>query len=139
MGTFVLDENAKHIVFLGGGIGITPFRSMIKCASDKRIPVKMDLIYSNNAPNEICYGDEWSMLEKQNPNLKVTNTITSPEFANWGGRFGRIDESMIKEFAGDFSKTIFYICGPPGMVDSLSQPTKTSCCLSHLDRLSLLT
>ena len=45
MGIFVLDENAKNIVFLGGGIGITPFRSMIKYSSDNKLPIKLKLIY----------------------------------------------------------------------------------------------
>ncbi len=125
MGVFVLDENAKQIVFLGGGIGITPFRSMIKYAADKKLPIRMSLIYSNSTPNEICYRDEWPLLEKQNPNLKVINTITNPEFESWGGRFGRISEGIIEEFAGDLDSALFYICGPPGMVDALSQLLKS--------------
>ena len=44
MGVFVLDENAKNIVILGGGIGITPFRDMIKYATDKKLPVKLTLL-----------------------------------------------------------------------------------------------
>ena len=125
LGTFFLDEGAKHIVLMGGGIGITPFRSMIKYASDKSLPIKITLIYSNRNPNEICYKDEWPLFEKENKNLKVINTITEPEFANWGGRVGRINETLIKEFSDDFGNTLFYICGPPAMVDALLQILKS--------------
>ena len=123
MGVFVLDENAKNIVFLGGGIGITPFRDMIKYATDKKLPVKLTLLYSNRTPDEICYKDEWPLMEKRNPNLKVINTITDD--ASWQGRKGRINDSMINEFCSDVNNAIFYICGPPAMVDALSQLLKS--------------
>src|SRR3989338_6104933 len=124
MGVFVLNENAKNIVFLGGGIGITPFRNMIKYSTDKKLPIKLTLLYSNKTPNEICYRDGWPIMEKENPNLNVVNTITDGT-ADWNGRKGKIDEKMIKEFCKDFDNTIFYICGPPAMVDAMSNLLKS--------------
>ncbi|MEK6984616.1 MAG: FAD-dependent oxidoreductase [Nanoarchaeota archaeon] len=124
MGIFVLKEDAKEIVFLGGGIGITPFRGMIKYACDKKLPTKMTLLYSNRAPADIVYKDEWPGFEKQNPNFKVVHTITD-NTTGWGGRTGRINEDMIREFCSDINNTLFYICGPPKMVEGLSQLLKT--------------
>ncbi len=118
MGVFILKEDAKEILFLGGGIGITPFRDMVKYATDKKLGTKMTLLYSNRSPADICYKDEWQSFEKENPNLKVVNTITDST-ANWQGRTGRISEAMIKEFCSDLNNTLFYICGPPGMVDAM--------------------
>ena len=63
-------------------------------------------------------------MEKQNPNLKVINTITD-DAVNWSGRKGRIDEKMIREFVNDFNNTIFYTCGPPAMVEGISQLLKS--------------
>lgn len=123
MGVFVLDENTKNIVFLGGGIGITPFRDMIKYATDKKLQIKLTLLYSNKVPAEICYKDEWPLMEKQNPNLKVVNTITDDPL--WQGRKGRINEAMIREFCNDLYNSLFYICGPPAMVEGLSQLLKS--------------
>lgn len=123
MGVFVLDENAKNMIFLGGGIGITPFRNMIKYATDKKLPINLTLLYSNRVPAEICYKNEWDLWQNQNPNLKVVYNITDDPL--WQGRKGRINEQMIKEFCDDFNSTLFYICGPPGMVDGLSQLLKT--------------
>jgi len=125
MGIFTLKEDAKEIVFLGGGIGITPFRDMIKYASDKKLPIKMILLYSNRTPADIVYRDEWPLFEKQNQNLKVVNTITQPEGTDWNGRTGRVNDSMIKEFCNDINNSLFYICGPPGMVEALSNLLKT--------------
>ncbi|MBI2559013.1 xylene monooxygenase [Candidatus Woesearchaeota archaeon] len=123
MGIFVLKEDAKEIIFLGGGIGITPFRDMIKYACDKKLAVKLALLYSNRTANDICYKDEWHILEKQNNSLKVVHTITDD--ASWKGMKGRINEAMIKEFCNDINNALFYICGPPGMVDGLYNLLKT--------------
>ena len=123
MGIFTLKEDAKEVVFLGGGIGITPFRDMIKYSCDKKLPIKLTLLYSNKNPADICYKDEWPIFEKENKNLRVIHTITE-NATNWSGRTGRINEAMIKEFCNDFNNALFYICGPPGMVDGLSNLLK---------------
>lgn len=121
MGNFILKEDAKEIIFLGGGIGITPFRDMIKYATDKKLPIKMTLLYSNKTPADICYKDEWPLFEEQNPNLKIVHTMTDDQ--NWEGRKGRINESLIKEFSS--ADTLFYICGSPAMVTGLFELLKT--------------
>lgn len=123
LGVFTLKEDAKEIVFLGGGIGITPFRDMIKYATDKKLPMRLTLLYSNKTPNDIVYKDEWAVFERENKNLKVVHTITDD--AAWHGRKGRINEAMIREFCNDMNNTLFYICGPPGMVEGLSNLLKT--------------
>ena len=124
MGIFVLKEDVKEIVLLGGGIGITPFRDMIKYACDKKLQIKLTLLYSNKTPADIVYKDEWQIFEKENKNLKVINTITD-DTTNWQGRTGRINEVMVREACNDLNSAIFYICGPPGMVDGLSNLLKT--------------
>ena len=124
MGIFILKDDAKEVILLGGGIGITPFRDMIKYSTDKKLPMKITLLYSNKTPADIVYKDEWPLFEKHNPNLKIINTITE-NTTGWNGRTGRINEAMIKEFCSDINNTVFYICGPPGMVDGLSNLLKT--------------
>ena len=57
MGMFTLKEDAKEIVFLGGGIGITPFRDMIKYAADRKLAIKLTLLYSNKTAADIVYKD----------------------------------------------------------------------------------
>ena len=123
MGIFVLKEDAKEVVLLGGGIGITPFRDMVKYSCDKKLPVKLVLLYSNRTANDIVYRNEWAVFEKQNPNLKVVHTLTDD--ANWQGRKGRINEAMIRENCNDINNAMFYICGPPEMVEGLSNLLKT--------------
>lgn len=123
-GTFILDENevGSH-VFLAGGIGITPFRSMIKYATDKKLSTKIHLIYSNSIPEEIAFRDELTDWAKINPNFKVDMTITKPEETKekWTGPTGRIDAKMVSKLTSYFSNPTFWLCGPPAMVDAMEK------------------
>ncbi len=119
VGKFFLPEDpSTDVLLLGSGIGITPFRSIIKFATDKRLPQKLTLLYSNNTPDDIVYRREWEELEKQNPHLKVVHIIAQPEASRekWNGRVGGINEALIREHLKDPNKTMFYVCGTPSMV-----------------------
>ena len=123
-GEFILDENEKgpH-VFLAGGIGITPFRSMIKYAVDKNLDTAIHLIYSNSVPEEITFREELLLWSKSWPKLKLDMTITKPEESQekWSGLVGRIDENLIRKLVADISQPIFWVCGPPAMVSAMEQ------------------
>lgn len=123
-GTFILNDNDKgpHI-FLAGGIGITPFRSMIRYAADKNLGTQIHLIYSNSLPEEITFRKELEEISKTHPNIKVSMTVTKPEESKekWTGATGRIDEALIKKLVpSDYlPSALFWLCGPPPMVDAL--------------------
>ena len=123
-GTFILDEAepGPH-VFLAGGIGITPFRSMIKYAADKNLNTQIHLIYSNSIPEEIAFRAEFDGLAKSWPNLKLDMTVTKPEESKepWKGLTGRIDENVIQKLVPDINNNIFWVCGPPAMVEAMEQ------------------
>ena len=118
-GEFVLDET-KDAIMLSGGIGITPLRSMIKYAIDKKLKIKIILFYSNRVPEEILYRKELEEFAK-NKNFILVNTITRPEESKekWKGLTGRIDANLIKKYVKDYKNSLFYICGPPAMVDAM--------------------
>ncbi|MBI4244568.1 MAG: FAD-dependent oxidoreductase [Planctomycetes bacterium] len=119
LGKFTLDETAQHIVLIAGGIGITPFEGMIRYATEKQLPFKITLLYSNNLPEDIPFKQELEELSNRNKNLEVIHTITKLEESKieWKGRVGRIDETLVKEKAG--SDCLIYICGPPGLVEAI--------------------
>lgn len=120
-GKFVLGDASKPYIFLSGGIGITPFRSMLKYATDEKLPHKITLLYSNPIPEEIVFKEDFDQIAKDNPNIKIVYTISKPQDSaiSWQGRIGRIDEQLIKECTTNIASTLFYICGPPAMVEGL--------------------
>ena len=103
---------------LSGGIGITPLRSMIRYSTDKRLNASIVLLYSNSHENDIVFEDDLESMAKQNPNLKVVNTITRPG-PTWKGLKGRIDREMIVREVPDYADRIFFTSGPRKMVDSI--------------------
>ena len=80
-GKFVLHQDyTKPAVFLSGGIGVTPFRSMIKYATDNQLPLKIIMFDSNRDRNNILFKkefDEWASLNK---NLKIIYTIDDDDY-----------------------------------------------------------
>lgn len=123
-GTFIFDEgeNGPHI-FFAGGIGITPFRSMVKYALDKNVNVSIHLIYSNSIPEEIAFRREIEGWQVGHPNIKVDMTVSKPEESKegWSGLTGRIDENLIGKLLPNIGSlnSIFWVSGPPAMVDAI--------------------
>jgi ferredoxin-NADP reductase/nitrite reductase/ring-hydroxylating ferredoxin subunit len=126
-GEFVLHEDhSKPAVFLSGGIGVTPFRSMIKFATDKQLPIKIIMFDSNRNLQNILYKDEFDRWAMQNKNFKVIYTVTEEEGThdvNWSGERGRIDMPMLERYLtkDEIDNAIFYICGPPGMIKAIQE------------------
>jgi ferredoxin-NADP reductase/nitrite reductase/ring-hydroxylating ferredoxin subunit len=132
-GKFVLhDDYSKPAVFLSGGIGVTPFRSMVKYATDKQLPIKIVMFDSNRNPENTLFKNEFDEYVHINRNLKIVYTITeeekqgaqdtsSPIRQQWTGEKGRIDKAMLtKHLTEDQIKnSIFYTCGPPGMLKAM--------------------
>jgi len=112
-GDFILEDFAKEYVFIAGGIGITPFRAILKDLEKKEQQPVITLLYANRDQN-ITYKDELEAIAKNNSQLKIQYVI-SPE---------RIDVAKVGEFVPDMQKPIFYISGPEPMVDSLGNALK---------------
>ncbi len=116
-GQFVLHKNIKiPAVFLAGGIGITPFRSMVKYHLDHKIT----LFYSNRRIGDAPFLKELKDLEKQNKNLKLIATMTKTTKKEWNGYSGYINQKMIKNNLEDRGKPIYYIVGSSGFVQSMT-------------------
>ncbi len=107
-GDFTLDDPNKDCVFIAGGIGITPFRSMIKQLDHDKKPINVNLLYANKDQN-IVFKEELEEIASRNPNFKI-NYIFSPE---------HIDETKIKQLITDISNKTFYVSGPEPMVEDL--------------------
>jgi ferredoxin-NADP reductase/nitrite reductase/ring-hydroxylating ferredoxin subunit len=123
-GEFVLhDDHSKPAVFLSGGIGVTPFRSMIKYATDKQMPLKIVMFDSNRNEQNILYKHEFDGWSAKNKNVKILYTVTDEKSPGWTGEKGRIDRAMIARHVekSDLDNAIFYVCGPPGMLKAMKE------------------
>lgn len=115
------NNSAKTAVLLAGGIGITPFRSMVVRAAREKLPHKIFLFFSNHRPEDAPFLEELQALEKENPNYKLIATMTGPEKSKrpWAGETGSISEGMLSRYLKESQSPIHYIAGPPDMVKAL--------------------
>lgn len=117
----LLNDTSRPAVFLMGGIGITPARSIIIDAAEKKLPHKLFLFYSNRRPEDSAFLSELQELEKENPNYRFIGTMTEMEKSKlpWNGKQGYINEALIREYISDTAKPIYYIAGPPAMTAAM--------------------
>ncbi|HEX9068986.1 MAG TPA: oxidoreductase [Ktedonobacterales bacterium] len=117
-GDFTLPRDPKKkLMLIAGGIGITPYRSMLKYLIDTRQRRDVVVLYANRSAADIIYRDV--LLEAEAKlGARVVYTLTDGERAphNWAGAVGRVDEHMIKAVAPDYHERTFYLSGPPAMV-----------------------
>ena len=108
-------------VFLAGGIGITPFRSIALDAAKNKLPHKLWLFYSNHRPEDAPFLEELERAEKENPNFKMIATMTemAKSARTWRGKTGLVDKAMLSEAIGDLNAPIYYIAGPGGMLNAM--------------------
>jgi len=128
-GNLTLHNNAtRPAVLLAGGIGITPFRSIVVHAAKEKLPHRIFLFYSNRRPEDAPFLEELQALEQQNPNYRLVATMTEVEKSSrpWKGEVGLINYQMLdrhlKAVASPQWYTagpIYYIAGPPQMVRDL--------------------
>ena len=111
-GTFILDEK-ERAVFLAGGVGITPFRSMIKYAFDKSLKAPITLIYSK-ADSDFIFKDELKTWQKFLPNLAIHWINTK--------KVGRLTKETLYQLTMNYEPlTIYYLAGSPAFVDDLEK------------------
>ncbi len=117
-GDFTFKGEYDKLGMLSGGIGVTPLRSMIRYCTDKKLKTDIVLLYSNRSEDDIAFKNELLEMQRQNKNLRVINTITQPG-KEWKGLTGRINKEMVEKEIPDYMERVFYICGPPKMVDAM--------------------
>jgi len=113
-GSFTLHKNpARPAVFLAGGIGITPFLSMVRQADHDRLPHKLYLFYSNRRPEDAAFLNTLQTLEKTNPNFRLICTMTelSKSKKEWKGETVLIDKEMLSRHLAVLQGPIYYIAG----------------------------
>ncbi len=120
-GSFTLHNNNKiPAVFLSGGIGITPMRSIILQATQDKTVHKIFLFYANKTPKDAAYLEELKEAQIANTNFEMIASMTDVVGSkDWKGETGFFTKEMLQKYIGDLSIPIYYISGPPSMVTSI--------------------
>jgi ferredoxin-NADP reductase len=121
-GSFTLHgDSSRPAVLLAGGIGITPFRSIVLNASTSKHAHRLLLLYSNRRPEDAVFLGELEGVGAKNKNFTLIATMTNMAKSKlkWSGRTGIFDKQMLSESVPDLKNSICYLAGPPTMVSAI--------------------
>jgi ferredoxin-NADP reductase len=115
-GTFYHEPliDTDDLVFLAGGSGITPFRSLIRETVERRLPRRIWLLYGSRTPGDVIYRRELAALARAHDRIRVRFLISEPPPGYRGPR-GFLTAGAIRRFAGSPEGKTFYLCGPDEM------------------------
>jgi ferredoxin-NADP reductase len=121
-GSFTLHNNPRiPAVFLTGGIGVTPVRSIILQATHDNLPHKIFLFDSNRKPEDSAFLNELMEAQEKNPNYTFIGTMTEMQNSaqEWNGETGYITKAVLEKYVGDLTLPIYYLAGPASMVTAM--------------------
>jgi ferredoxin-NADP reductase len=121
-GSMTLHRKAtRPAVLLAGGIGITPFRSMICQATNAVAGPPIYLFYSNRRPEDAAFLAELQQLAGQHPKFSLIATMTNMERSRvaWNGATGYINHEMLARSVSSLAQAVYYIAGPPALVTAM--------------------
>ena len=113
-GEFTLDEGEEKIGMIAGGIGITPFISILHDIDARKFAGDAVLLYSSRRRSDTPYMAELNRLAADNPSIEVVFTMTDDP--GYEGNQGRIDQAFIEAHIDGVADRAWYIAGPPGLV-----------------------
>ncbi len=123
-GMFTLDPaDARPAVFLAGGIGVTPFMSMLRDAAHSRLGHDLWLFYSNRRPEDAAFLEELAALPKRHSRCHFVGTMVEMDKSSrpWSGETGFLDRAMLERYLKGFAAYLYYIAGPPGLVEAMQK------------------
>lgn len=121
-GDFTLHKTqTTPAVFIIGGIGVTPVRSMIAEATRDKTDHQITLLHSSKTPDDLPFTNDFKEFASTNPNFAYIPVASDSTPEEWDGESGRIDADMVKKYVPDLEKPIYYLSGPEGMVRAMRQ------------------
>lgn len=121
------DENdtSPH-VFLAGGIGITPYHSIVKYAMEKNLATQMILLVSWKNRSEMIFDEFFREVNNHMENFTYVPTLTDEQLgpSEWDGEIGRITGEMLRKYITEINVSKYYFSGPPSMVTALKETVK---------------
>lgn len=120
MGDFVLPKDSKiPLVFVAGGMGITPFHSIIKWLTDSLEKRDITLLYAANSSRDFIFIDLFKSY-----GLKLIQMVSNAD-KNWQGETGHLSATNILKLANGSSNKLIYVSGPEPMVETLEKDLYT--------------
>ena len=120
-GVFTIEDRAKDLVFMAGGVGITPFMSMIRGKLKDNKNQKIILLYGSKTEKDIIYQEQLDSIKTDwlKKVYVLSDEQTVPKIG--GYETGYVNQEIIKKYVNNINNSLFYICGPESMKNSLQK------------------
>ncbi|HEY7066687.1 MAG TPA: FAD-dependent oxidoreductase [Chloroflexota bacterium] len=119
LGHFTYTDYGTPAVFIAGGIGVTPFRSMLVELAAQPRNARVTLLYANSTP-DIAFRGLLDELAQAHPELRIVYVVSHPT-ADWDGPVGHIDAAFIDQHVPDALRSLYHSSGPQPMVEAMGQ------------------
>ncbi len=115
--SYALHPDERELVFIAGGVGITPLMSMLRHIRDRHAERTVTLLYANTSEKDIVFRDELATMERDGvAGLKLVHVLSKPS-NDWQGERGRLDEEKVKRCVGpELVRRAYYVCAPPELL-----------------------
>lgn len=118
-----LNYGGKDLVFIAGGIGITPFISMLRYVFDQKLDKNITLLWGNRSEENLCFTEELETMEQELEGLSLVYVMSGQD--DWTGEKGRINGELIQKYIPDVTLPHFFVCGPPKMSNAVINDLKS--------------
>jgi predicted ferric reductase len=121
-GVFTIDhEQAQGFVLLGGGVGITPMRSIIHTMLQREDYRPVTLFFAANLEEDLTYRKELEQLAQKYSHIQVVFVLSKPG-SGWTGETGRVNREILERYLPrQWQRFMYFICGPEPMMDALEK------------------
>jgi len=117
--SYTFHPEEDDLVFVAGGVGITPLMSMLRSMRDRREPRRVLLVYASRLAADLLFTDELEAIQVgQHPVLKVVHVLSDAP-PSWVGETVRLDADRLVSLCGGIEGKSFYLCCPPPMTAAL--------------------
>lgn len=113
-------QTGRPIVLIAGGIGITPYMSMLQYVAHEKLAHRLLLLYSNRRPEDAAFLDVLETLIRDNPNFQMHAIMTAAQGAAGLGVTERLDAKTLQQATSGLVDPVFYLVGSPAMVEALT-------------------
>ena len=112
-------KEARSVVLIAGGVGITPMMCAIRYLTDCAYPGDIFFLYGARSPQNFIFCEELEYLQKRHKNLHVVATMERLEGASWTGAVGNISKEFIAHAVPEIARRRVHVCGPPAMMEAV--------------------
>jgi ferredoxin-NADP reductase len=119
-GRMTLPEGTAKVAFLVGGVGVTPARSIIRDAVQRRTGLQVALFYGNQDQDGIPFGAEFDAYAAAHPEITVVHVLAAPT-PGWTGETGFITADIVRRHLAEPGTWHWVVTGPPAMIDAMQR------------------